>query len=1676
MKISWRDGVNELCGNYFDYLADNLGKDKRMNRESRKIVSEFLHDIDSNYHGDCDFEGALMDYAVRHRLTDIALLFDGELKDAAVFLLGEEWAALLQRYMRLEAESPYTYGYSRRSMRCPLPEMHINNSLVLDIKALVKLKASGLSAAEILRGGRTPEQARDIEYELCITPWLAAKIDAGDRQCIDYLTDAMMSENNSNRVTNAHFKAIAMSGNSQLLDIEGKLLLAARLQEGLRQAIVETMDEGRPCSFVHILNVIKDNGLQRYAAVKRGLAVATGLGEIDAPERISDKFVDLALMYVTSAEARQAAIESNDAMEVYLGLWATAFYDVRDIEEPMRRLIDSAPAYRVEAAMLLLSATGSAAIKRRIVSEALQKRISDHGVMAGALPMYLTGFYVSWYGEPSPVPPLSKFFGSREEALRDCANLTTLLKSMKPKETFDPYVFPWIRMELTKGEVAQLIGKIALLLDSQKLMEAALDLVEWMEPYTRAGFIKYLLKDASSRKQIEYAVAAMTDRGTEAKEAACAIVTDLHKAGKLLPADYLALESHLRLKASSLRVAVISILSSLPDAEAKASVKRLLADKTADRRLAGLDIIKNWIDKGERPDLRMSLLPEVEAMQRPTSKEKVLIESILGSAGTGDPTYSTSNGYGLYDPDKEIGIKVTRPAGFNAAKALTFADPDKAKRLMIGIMEIIEKNADHEFTNNWGESCRLGNCVKQNKYGLKLEALAMPEVWKEFYEKEIGNAPDMLRLLLAASYTNPFDSPFFDTMERILGAAFHRKPMQFADTSLFPALKRLVSNALGRKAVDVSEMPYYSLAYEVCECLYQEYGEDAETYRICADVMSAVALDADKADLAHTYKRGAYRWEREASYPIYKVWPLRLLYEQLSNRWTSCADDLFIESFAARYEIYRKLGFNKDFNTVNAMEYLRLWREGHIADSDVWREMMGREASPSTVMALTSRLPEAPKRYARQPDFPRLNPKECALVNTAVERILDIELKRGDTPTVVSHLAKEIQVISGISHFIDILLGLGKDKPINNLYSAGDGKRAMFSRLLRASCPAKDDTAATLREMAAKAGITDERLVEAAMYSPRWLELVEEAIGWKGLTSAAYYFLAHTGEYLDDNVKSRISRYTSVAPEDFADGAFDTAWFDEVYRLLGKKRFEVVYDAAKYISEGNRHTRARKLSDAVLGILKVKDVTKDIVEKRNKDLVVALGLIPLGRNRIKDMRQRYAMLNTFLKESKQFGAQRQASEGRAVKLALDNLARTAGFGDATRMTWSLEADLVKEVAEYLSPKEIDGVTAYVSLTDSTPELVMESKGKRLQSIPARLKKDKYVERLREVHKQLKEQHVRGRALLEKAMVESAAFTGEEIGRLRENPIIWDMLSRLVMANDSGAFGFPGSDGASLVSAHGEETAIAPTDTLRIAHPYDMMEAGVWSDFQKAIFDRQWRQPFKQVFRELYVPTAEEAAMTQTTRYAGNQIMPSRAVAVLKKRQWIVDYENGLQKVCFHGDVTAVMYAMADWFSPSDIEAPTLEYVAFHDRRTFKDKKISEIMPIVFSEIMRDVDLAVSVAHAGGVDPETSHSTIEMRRAIVEHAMPMFGITNVTVAGNFAKVAGSLASYNIHLGSGVIHKEGGAQIAVLPVHSQSRGRIFLPFLDEDPKTAEIISKILLFAEDTKIKDPSILRQI
>ena len=99
----------------------------------------------------------------------------------------------------------------------------------------------------------------------------------------------------------------------------------------------------------------------------------------------------------------------------------------------------------------------------------------------------------------------------------------------------------------------------------------------------------------------------------------------------------------------------------------------------------------------------------------------------------------------------------------------------------------------------------------------------------------------------------------------------------------------------------------------------------------------------------------------------------------------------------------------------------------------------------------------------------------------------------------------------------------------------------------------------------------------------------------------------------------------------------------------------------------------------------------------------------------------------------------------------------------------------------------------------------------------------------------------------------------------------------------------------------------------------------------------------------------------------------------------------------------------------------------------------------------------------------------MRAVLAKESANLFKLKNVKVKDRHIVVKGKLGDYSIHLGSGIIQK-GGLQLSIIPVHSQHRGRMFLPFIDDDPKSAEIISKMKLLAEDDKIKDPTILAQI
>jgi hypothetical protein len=228
---------------------------------------------------------------------------------------------------------------------------------------------------------------------------------------------------------------------------------------------------------------------------------------------------------------------------------------------------------------------------------------------------------------------------------------------------------------------------------------------------------------------------------------------------------------------------------------------------------------------------------------------------------------------------------------------------------------------------------------------------------------------------------------------------------------------------------------------------------------------------------------------------------------------------------------------------------------------------------------------------------------------------------------------------------------------------------------------------------------------------------------------------------------------------------------------------------------------------------------------------------------------------------------------------------------------------------------------------------------------------------------------------------------------------------------------------------------------------------------------------------LYLLTpAEKLEKTKSSRYAGHQINPRQSAALLGARGWIVRFDGDASRTFFAESLTAHISSKQGYTTPAEVEAPALETVSFSKRGGWEALDLEGIPKRLYSEIMRDLDLVVSVAHVGGVDPEASQSTTEMRAALLEETLRLLKIGNVKLEKNVALIEGQIGRYSVHLGSAVVHQQPGGAICLVAVPNQARGRIFLPFADSDPRTAEVIAKVIMLAKDSEIQDPILLRQL
>lgn len=112
--------------------------------------------------------------------------------------------------------------------------------------------------------------------------------------------------------------------------------------------------------------------------------------------------------------------------------------------------------------------------------------------------------------------------------------------------------------------------------------------------------------------------------------------------------------------------------------------------------------------------------------------------------------------------------------------------------------------------------------------------------------------------------------------------------------------------------------------------------------------------------------------------------------------------------------------------------------------------------------------------------------------------------------------------------------------------------------------------------------------------------------------------------------------------------------------------------------------------------------------------------------------------------------------------------------------------------------------------------------------------------------------------------------------------------------------------------------------------------------------------------------------------------------------------------------------------------------------------------------MRDVDLVVSVAHVWGVDPETSHSTIEMRAVILSETLKLFKIKNVEIKQNNAIIKWELWEYS-HLWSWVCTPSFEMIYFYFACTFTTQMKNIFTICRWWSKTAEIISKKFTFSK-------------
>jgi len=429
----------------------------------------------------------------------------------------------------------------------------------------------------------------------------------------------------------------------------------------------------------------------------------------------------------------------------------------------------------------------------------------------------------------------------------------------------------------------------------------------------------------------------------------------------------------------------------------------------------------------------------------------------------------------------------------------------------------------------------------------------------------------------------------------------------------------------------------------------------------------------------------------------------------------------------------------------------------------------------------------------------------------------------------------------------------------------------------------------------------------------------------------------------------------------------------------------------------------------------------------------------------------------------------------------------------------------------------------------------DSHGKPLKGIPASVKTD-HADTLKELQRGLNDAATVLTAQRDRidALFLARKRWPSQVWRERylDHPLVGTIARRLIWCIAGTTVTVAGGQ---AIDVQGKTIEIPASAEVTLWHPVGRSAAEV-VEWRRRIETLGIVQPFKQAHREVYVLTdAERRTSTYSNRFAAHILRQHQFNALCGARRW----RNTLRLLM--GDLyEPPSRALPEWGLRAEfwVEGVGTEYrkdtnesgvflrLASGQVRFYRIgaatnlahagggystyalgpglDNINEPVPLdhvpalVFSEIMRDVDLFTGVSSIGN-DPAWQDGgsdgrfrsywhhcsfgelsgTAATRREVLQRLVPRLNIADRCYFNDrFLMVRGDKRTYKIHMGSGNILMEPTDEYLCIVPDAGARwndAQVYLPF-EGDDTISIILSKAFLLARDSRIKDPTIKRQL